>query len=890
MCRRNRLFIGALLVLLFDILSQPCLAINHWNSLDDWHFDGSGNKRVVSPGYLILDTEADDVTQVYSLEDVPARYTVRFRQKIDDYGNEQGFVVYDGSFRMMLYFKSSGVAARLSDGSVQNLLSWQSDTSWHDYQIIVDNGTADLYMDGMYRARWEMHPHGRADKIEHWVKGSNRAQIQIDYTDLFDASYSIDELWNTTSNWHQSGSGEIDIIDSEYLRLYTTQTDVTQIYKNDPIPDDYTVYFRQKVVDYGHEQGFVVYNGSYRMMIYFTIAGVHVRQRDGSTIKLIAWDNDKEWHDYYVVVKQKQASIYMDGSFRGEWNMQAHTHGDKIEHWVKGSDSAEILIDYTKLYDDERSPYEYTFSYFDDFEDEQEGSSPSHWMETGTEDTWGGDIWKVVTDNNNKVYRRFGLGSEGSLSLLHAFEKNLFFEGEFKINDATTDSKLYFNIRRNHEESRIVVRYSFSDQKWRIIEREAQNKPVYTRSISDPMPLSNDIHKFQILAFESRVVFWLDDQFVISACGIKKDAYGKIGIQAKKIDLQLDNIVYYGHAPAHDGVREYLINNQDPTTHSAEIVKLANGQLLMGVTGGTKCYKSSDEGNTWDLSSGQKCSTNMLVDRESGDLLMVKRETLESDAGVEDLYRDYVKVSSDNGQTWSGRFYIQEGYKNRITMPNKISQASDNRIFYASGESGDGMEIFGGVWIYYSDNGGRSWTRASTLHDYPTFEINLQEGKVVEVGANQLKAYFRTDLGYLYESLSSDNGDTWSTPRPTLFRSTMCAFNVEKDYVTGKHYMVWEYEDTDEYPDKAGMPRERVALAVSDDNTETWKFVMDVDDWIGHPLRHMNHGLKIIDDMIWIYIPRRYENYDHWEGDFRLRLWRIEKDKVNHFYSFPGTH
>jgi hypothetical protein len=75
---------------------------------------------------------------------------------------------------------------------------------------------------------------------------------------------------------------------------------------------------------------------------------------------------------------------------------------------------------------------------------------------------------------------------------------------------------------------------------------------------------------------------------------------------------------------------------------------------------------------------------------------------------------------------------------------------------------------------------------------------------------------------------------------------------------------------------------------VSYDGTLTWKYVMDIDDWDGDPRRYMNHGLRVIDGKLWIFIPRRIPggiNNEH-----RLIMWRIDPQRAIPSYHFPGTH
>ena len=72
--------------------------------------------------------------------------------------------------------------------------------------------------------------------------------------------------------------------------------------------------------------------------------------------------------------------------------------------------------------------------------------------------------------------------------------------------------------------------------------------------------------------------------------------------------------------------------------------------------------------------------------------------------------------------------------------------------------------------MFYSDDGGRTWTKStSDLSSpcYPDFVGNnygADEPCVLELKDGRLWMLMRTQTGFLYESFSSDHGRTWSEP------------------------------------------------------------------------------------------------------------------------------
>lgn len=856
-------------------MSAPAAAATqHWHDWGAWAVVGGGDADIVSPGVLRLRTSRDEVTKAIHDTPVPSTYTLRFRQRITSYGHEQGMQVYDGAHRMMLYFRPTGIAARRVDNTVATIVPWDRDTEWHDYRVVVEHGTADLYVDGAFRARWPMHRHTGPDQVQHWVKGAATAGLEVDSTRMDATGYALADDWANAAAWTKSGTGAASA--AGVLHLATSADEVTQVYREPWIPSSYTVHFRQRVVSYGTEQGFVAYDGAHRAMLYFRTGGIYVRQKDNTVLRLMAWDADTSWHDYRVEVGNGRGRLYVDGVHRGEWRLHAHSRGDKIEHWVKGPDPAYILVDDTKL-EYAAAP---SYGYFDDFEDEPVGADPSHWMETNLDDTWEGNDWSVTTHGGDRVYRRPRLIADGGHALLHVMAKNATFAGSFRVNGTGDDARIYLNLRRNDEEARVVVRYTAYDQRWRIMEREARNEPVRYLAATAPgaVPVGSGWHRFEVRAYEGSVYFYLDGALVLSTHDVRHRNYGRVGFQVKRVDVSLDDVTYVGDAPVNPGVREIAIAPERDNVATFDLVELPNGDLLAAAT--PLCWRSTDGGRSWRVTTAVPCSKNMLV-LPSGELLVIKTEG----------DRDRADVYADNGTRLVSSRFIHDAPKNRITMPDRLTLADDGTIFYASGESGHAEEEYGGVWIYRSADG-RAWTRATTLHEWGTWTppFNLQEGQVADSGGGVLRAYFRTHLGYLLESISTDGGDRWSAPIPTPLRSPQNSFATARDAATDTLYMVWTYDDTDEVGG-SNPPRERLALAASRDGGRTWLYAMDLDDWEGHRYRHMNCAAEVIDRKLWIMVARRVVNGSSWEPqEFKLRMWSIDLDTIETSPVFPGTH
>jgi hypothetical protein len=142
----------------------------------------------------------------------------------------------------------------------------------------------------------------------------------------------------------------------------------------------------------------------------------------------------------------------------------------------------------------------------------------------------------------------------------------------------------------------------------------------------------------------------------------------------------------------------------------------------------------------------------------------------------------------------------------------------------------------------------------------------------------------------LYESVSVDNGVTWGTPAATVFPSPLCAFNIERDGTSNTYYMYWSYNDVSRGT-SATTPRFRNALAISTDGTNSWHYVMDVDDWEMDPVRYMNHNIRIIGDYLYLSVSEQDKKSDsNYNGNFKLKFTRVAKAKIQQYANFSPLH
>ena len=151
--------------------------------------------------------------------------------------------------------------------------------------------------------------------------------------------------------------------------------------------------------------------------------------------------------------------------------------------------------------------------------------------------------------------------------------------------------------------------------------------------------------------------------------------------------------------------------------------------------------------------------------------------------------------------------------------------------------------------VLYSDDDGRSWKvskvpmgprhRAEPPHAKTRWENNALEATVAELGDGRLWMLLRTSQDYLYESFSSDGGETWSKPEQSRFFSTLTMPTLFR-ISDGRLLLLWcnttPLPEVDRTGDLTIRPEQRTGLwedvftnrdaihaAISSDDGKSWR-------------------------------------------------------------------
>ena len=154
------------------------------------------------------------------------------------------------------------------------------------------------------------------------------------------------------------------------------------------------------------------------------------------------------------------------------------------------------------------------------------------------------------------------------------------------------------------------------------------------------------------------------------------------------------------------------------------------------------------------------------------------------------------------------------------------------------GDSDRPVQHYTGVCLLSDDNG-TSWRRSGEITvDTPRGVMEVQP---VETGPNSLFALFRTKGGFLYQTDSTDGGETWSpsVPSPLPAPESMCRMIKLQ---SGNLLTVWNNVSS-----ITQHPRHPLAAVLSKDGGKSWSAPKIIADETGGN-QLSNHGIIQLDD------------------------------------------
>lgn len=120
---------------------------------------------------------------------------------------------------------------------------------------------------------------------------------------------------------------------------------------------------------------------------------------------------------------------------------------------------------------------------------------------------------------------------------------------------------------------------------------------------------------------------------------------------------------------------------------------------------------------------------------------------------------------------------------------------------------------------FYSDDLGKNWRECSSYTYLPM--RGSMEPKIEELKDGRLLMVMRTQLGSVFQSLSSDGGANWSNPQTTGLHAPESCPGLRRVPQTDDLLLVWNDSPYDPKFDHYGV-RSPLSAAVSKDDGKTW--------------------------------------------------------------------
>lgn len=230
---------------------------------------------------------------------------------------------------------------------------------------------------------------------------------------------------------------------------------------------------------------------------------------------------------------------------------------------------------------------------------------------------------------------------------------------------------------------------------------------------------------------------------------------------------------------------------------SGPVTTLRNGELLWMTTGPEAPYlspsmwrisrlamrRSTDGGRSWGEAKILERGTDEysvmsfgLVCLASGDILHVFARSAgydyETGSPERSLRELYFQHSTDNGKTFTEAKKLETGERYHGDVLS-FEQLRDGRIVYPFCFLTNVRSQFA-VSAMYSDDGGHTWKRSKSIlrTGGGGFESGASEPTVVELADGKLWMLIRSQTGFLWQSFSTDRGETWQPATETILPSS----------------------------------------------------------------------------------------------------------------------
>jgi sialidase-1 len=273
----------------------------------------------------------------------------------------------------------------------------------------------------------------------------------------------------------------------------------------------------------------------------------------------------------------------------------------------------------------------------------------------------------------------------------------------------------------------------------------------------------------------------------------------------------------------------------------AAMVALKDGRLLLGYTDFYTVSPdddaparilgrhSSDLGKTWgpaftlvENTAKMNVMSVSLLRLQSGELALTYMfKDSHEDCSV--LYRR----SRDEGKTFSEPVKMTPRKSFWVMNNDRLLQLRSGRLLAPCQRLDNWPKVRHSLTqVLYSDDRGETW-KGSELVDIRNNFDGADEPGVVELADGRLLMYFRTDLGAIYQSYSTDGGNSWTSPVAASLAAPVSPSVIKRIPSTGDLVIVWNHT----LPHRRGGHTDRFPLtvAISRDSASTWERIQDIE-------------------------------------------------------------
>lgn len=305
-----------------------------------------------------------------------------------------------------------------------------------------------------------------------------------------------------------------------------------------------------------------------------------------------------------------------------------------------------------------------------------------------------------------------------------------------------------------------------------------------------------------------------------------------------------------------------VFENLNPfdSAHASTLVKLNDGKIISAWFGGSgeggddvriryAIYDGTEWGEVKEIETTDNVAHwNPVLENCGSYIRLYYKVGVDTECWV----TKYVD-SFDNGATWTAPAELVEGDTSggRGPVKNKNLVTSDGVIIApASTEQGDWKAFFD-----ISEDGGQTWTKTDYIEavDENGELVQMIQPALWEDNDGGIHAMFRTKSGRIYRSDSADGGYTWSPAYATELKNN----NSGIDCVMTDNGWLWLAYN----PIGLNGLRNRLVLAVSKDNGETWEDVTVLESTFFNPFGEYSYP-AIVADGNELYITYTY-NRNH---------------------------